>query len=74
MSDQLISSVFAVLTAIVGVAIIATLVSKNANTSGVLTAGGQAFSGILGTALSPVNGNAGSFNSGGGAGLSLPSF
>ena len=73
MSDQLISSVFAVLTAIVGVAIIATLVSKNANTSGVLTAGGQAFSGILGTALSPVSG-AGSFNSGGGAGLSLPSF
>lgn len=72
MGDSLITSVVTVLTAIVGVAIIATLVSKNANTAGVVTAGGQAFSGALSTALSPVVGGSGfgSFT-GGGAPLSL---
>jgi hypothetical protein len=72
MSDQLITSVVTVLTGIIGVAIIATLVSKNANTAGVLQAGGQAFSQSLGTALSPVTGGGGfgSFT-GGGGGLSM---
>jgi PRD1 phage membrane DNA delivery len=76
MGDSLITSVVTVLTAIVGVAIIATLVSKNANTAGVLTAGGSAFSNALGTALSPVTGGSGSFGSftGGGALPSLNSF
>jgi hypothetical protein len=50
-------SIITVLTAIVGVAIIAVLVSKNANTSGVLSAGGSAFSKILGAAVSPVSGS-----------------
>lgn len=54
MGDQLITSVVTVATAIIGVAIIAVLVSKNANTSAVLNAGGSAFSNALGTALSPV--------------------
>lgn len=45
-----------VLTAIIGVAIIAVLVSKNANTTQVISAGGSAFSSALGTALSPVTG------------------
>jgi len=72
MSDQLITSVTTVLLAIVGVAIIATLVSKNANTAGVVTAGAGGFSQALGTALSPVTGSGGlgSF-SGGGAGLGM---
>ena len=72
MSDSLITSVTTVLLAIVGVAIIATLVSKNANTSGVIQAGGSAFSASLGTALSPVTGGSsfGSFT-GGGGGLPL---
>jgi hypothetical protein len=61
MSEQLLSSVTTVLLAIVGVAIIAVLVSKNANTTGVISAGGSAFSTDLGTALSPVTG--GSFGS-----------
>ena len=72
MSDQLITSVVTVLTAIIGVAIIATLVSKNANTAGVLTAGGSAFSSMLSTALSPVtSGGGGGFGgfTGGGAGM-----
>lgn len=59
MSDNLISSVVTVLTAIIGVAFIAVLVSKNADTSNVIGAGGRAFSGALGTALSPVTGGGG---------------
>jgi hypothetical protein len=70
MKDQLITSVVTVLTAIVGVAIIAVLVSKNADTANVLTAGGRAFGGALGVALSPVTGGSGggfgSFTGGGG--------
>lgn len=56
MTDNLIASVTSVLLAIVGVAIIAVLVSRNANTAGVLSAGGRSFSESLGTALSPVTG------------------
>ena len=71
MSDQLITSVVTVLTAIIGVALIAVLVSKNANTVGVIGAGASGFSQALGTALSPVTGSSsfGSFT-GGGAGYS----
>jgi hypothetical protein len=68
MSDQLLTSVVTVLLAITGVAILAVLVSKNANTAGVLTAGASAYSTALGTALSPITGGgAGTFNFGGGA-------
>jgi hypothetical protein len=49
--------------AIIGVAMLAALVSKNANTSGVIKAAGDAFSGSLGVALGPVTGT------GGGVGL-----
>lgn len=57
MSDQLISSVVTVLLALVGVAIVAVLVSQNAQTGSVITAGGNAFTGGLGAALSPVTGS-----------------
>lgn len=75
MSDQLITSVVTILTAIIGVAIIAVLVSKNANTTAVIGAGASGFSTALGTALAPVTGQTGfgglgSFT-GGGGGLSL---
>jgi PRD1 phage membrane DNA delivery len=59
MGDQLISSVTTVLLAIVGIAVIAVIVSKNANTSGVLSAGGSAFSGALAAAEAPVTGGSG---------------
>lgn len=49
-----------ILTAIIGVAIIAVLVSKNANTGDVIQKAGQAFSQILGVAVSPVNGSSNS--------------
>lgn len=41
---------------IVGVASLALLVSKNANTSQVITSTGNAFSNALGVAISPVTG------------------
>jgi hypothetical protein len=59
MGQSMVTAVVTVLTAIVGVAIIAVLVSKNANTSAVIGAGGSAFTGALGTALSPVTGSTG---------------
>lgn len=58
MGDQLVSSAVTVATAIIGLAIIAVLVSKNANTSGVLGAGGSAFSRVLAAAEAPVTGTA----------------
>ena len=66
MSESLVTSVTTVLLAIVGVAIIAVLVSKNANTVGVIGAGSSGFSQSLMAALSPVTGS-GTFNFGGGA-------
>lgn len=45
-----------VATAIVVVAIVAVLVSKNAQTGSVLTAGGNALSGAIKAAVSPVSG------------------
>jgi hypothetical protein len=63
MGEQLISSMVTVATAIIGLAIIATLVSRNANTAGVVNAGGNAFSGALLAAQAPVIGSG--FNSAG---------
>lgn len=63
MDNQLFTSVVSIATAVVGVAIVATVVSKNANTAGVISASGTAFSGILNSALSPVTGGGiGAFN------------
>jgi hypothetical protein len=43
--------------AIVGVAILAVLFSKKANTAGVIQAAGTAFSGALNAATSPITGS-----------------
>jgi len=59
MGDQLIASVVTVATAIVGLAIIAVLVSKNAQTSTVIGAGGTAFAQAVGAAVAPVTGGSG---------------
>lgn len=48
-------SIITVLTAIIGVAIIAVLVSKQANTSSVIKSAGAAFSQVLGAAVNPVS-------------------
>ncbi len=72
MSDQLITSVVTLATAVIGVAIIAVILSKKSATADVLKSGGSAFASVLNAALSPINGNT-SF-SGASTSLSLPSF
>lgn len=54
--DHLTNAAVSVMIAIVGLATIAVLVSRNANTSGVVTASGNAFSNALAVAESPVTG------------------
>lgn len=69
MGEQLFTSLVSIATGILGVAIIAVLVSKNANTSGVLSAAGSAFGQDLSVAVSPVTGGnafGSNFNLGGG--------
>lgn len=66
MGDKLITSVVTVATALIGVAIISVLVSKNANTTNVISSVSGAFNTGLGVAISPLNGS--SF-AGGGAGV-----
>lgn len=56
MTDQLFSSIVTIATAIVGVAILAVLVSKNADTAKVIQAATQGFAADLGAAVSPVSG------------------
>lgn len=70
MSESLISGIVTVATAIVGVAILAVLVSSNAKTSEVLQAGSEGFAADLRAAVSPVTGGGGySFNGLGGGGV-----
>jgi len=64
MTSDIISGIVTVLTAIVGVAIIAVIVSKGAQTPQVLQAGGSAFAAALGAAVSPVTGGGLGFTGG----------
>lgn len=54
--NSLLETVVTIATAIVGVAFLAILVSKNSNTTGVIQAAGSAFGNALGVAESPVTG------------------
>ena len=54
MSSDLMHSIAAIFAGITGVAIIAVLVSRNSNTSGVIASAGNAYSSSLGVALSPI--------------------
>ena len=67
--NELLVSITTIATAIVGVAIVSVLVSKNAQTPQVLQAAGNAFGTDLGVAVSPVTGS--SFNLGSGTNLSI---
>lgn len=75
--NQLTEGAVTILMAIVGVAILAVLVSKNANTTGVLQALGSFFGNSLAVATGPVTGSVATpnlsypTNSGG---FSLPSL
>lgn len=60
--SQLTETVVTIATAIVGVALLAILISRKSNTAGVIQAAGSAFGNALGVAVSPVTGNSPSFN------------
>jgi len=60
--SSLTDGLVAIGTAIVGTATLAVIVSKQANTSGVIQAGGNAFAQALEAAVSPVTGNSASLN------------
>ena len=49
------NAIIAVMVAIVGVATLAVIVSKNSQTASVLQAGGSAFSSIIAAAVGPVS-------------------
>jgi hypothetical protein len=72
MGREFIASIVTVITAIVGLAIVATLVSNNAQTGNVISQGGNAVSKMLQAAEAPVSGGSsmGSFfNNGSNTGL-----
>jgi len=63
------SGLVAVLTAIIGVALVAVVLSRNSNTAGVIGVSGNAFSEMLGAATSPVSGMGFGMGAGGYGGL-----
>lgn len=69
---RLTESVVTIAVAIIGLATLAVIVSKNANTVNVIKAGGGVFNTSLGTAISPITGGGG-YGSGM-SNFSLPSF
>lgn len=56
MGEKALEGIISVATAVVAVAIVAVLVSKNSQTGTVLTAGGKALSSAITAAVSPVTG------------------
>ena len=54
--NQITEAIVTVLTMIGGIALAAVLVSRNANTAGVIQAGASGFGNSLATAMSPVTG------------------
>jgi uncharacterized membrane protein YgcG len=73
MGEKMIESLVMIATAIVGVAIIAVLVSSRANTAGVIASAGAAFANDLSAAVAPVTGATATINTGGG-GFGLGGF
>lgn len=62
--NSLTESVVTVAVAIIGLASLAVLVSRNARTSEVISSTGKAFNSALATAISPVTGGGGFGNGG----------
>ena len=54
--NAIVEGIVTIALAIVGLAIVATLVSRNANTAGVIQASASGFNNALGVAESPVTG------------------
>jgi len=55
--SEIIGGVVTIVTAIIGVALLAVLVSKNSDTAGVIKAGSSGVSSMIGAAVSPVTGS-----------------
>jgi len=73
--NSLMNSIVTIALAILGVATLSVILSKNSNTTAVIGAGSQAFSGGLGVALSPITGGStGAFGSGFGVSTMAPSL
>ncbi len=68
--DRLTEALVTIFGAIIGVAVLSVIVSKNAQTPAVLTSFGQMFSNSLSAATAPVTGHAATPNVGGGGGFS----
>lgn len=54
MTDKLVDSMVTIAVAIIGVAILAVIVSRQSNTSNVILSAGKAFAGSLQVAVSPI--------------------
>lgn len=74
MTDQLISGLVTVATAIVGIAILAVLVSGKSQTSSVIRSAGSAFAGAVSAAVSPVTGGTSGFSTAGFTGGIAPGY
>lgn len=74
--DKALEQITVVLSGIIGVAILAVLVSRNAQTSNVITSFFKGFGGALQAAEAPIIGPSGGFTgfSGVGSSLSIPSL
>jgi PRD1 phage membrane DNA delivery len=70
MGREVFEPIVTIVAGIIGVTIIAVLVSRNAQTANVFAAAGGAFSNVLSTAVSPVTGAAATPNVNAGAGNS----
>lgn len=68
MNESLVNAVVSIAVAIVGVAVLAVIVSKNANTAGVISAASGGFAQDLGVAVSPITGGGGYGSFGGSLG------
>lgn len=54
MSDNMATGIVTIVLGIIGVASLAVIFSRNANTSGVIQAGGNALAADIGAAVSPI--------------------
>jgi hypothetical protein len=76
--NQITEAIVTIATAIVGVALLSVIVSRNSNTSSVLQSAGGAFATALGAATAPVTGNSMAHfptgNLGSFGGVALPNY
>lgn len=70
--NELTASVLTVATALVGVAILAVLVSRQSNTTGVISAAAGGFAEDIAAAVSPITGGGSGFGFGGFSGMGAP--